>query len=787
MVGTQIGRMGGPRARALLAALLALLVAASIGASEPAQASGAVKADRDGDKIFDDLEAQLESSGPNESVSVIVVLNTPASAPEVRALERAVGSFDVSRRFSIVPAFAATMTGGQVRDLATLVDVQHVELNSRVQISNDTAEQSFGVTKARLDAPSLDGDGDGDPSTYSAADLVAAVLDSGIDTGHRDLDDGKVLAFQDFVNGMTDPYDDNGHGTHVAATIAGDGDARPDLLQQGVAPAAALVGVKVVDSAGDGDEATMIAGIEWSVANKALFGIEALNLSLGLTGSACSDGTDAASLAVDAAEAVGLVVVVAAGNEGPGTCTVKSPGAAADALTVGAMADLGSNGFYDAFFSSRGPTGDGRIKPDVTGPGVNITSARAGSTAGYVTFSGTSMATAFVTGVTLLMLDANPGLSPVQVKDDITQSAVDWARGGDNTTTGSSGADIDYGAGRLDAYAAIEVAGASINTPPELPGHQLLEGNLADTGSAVDYTLPITSTQFPIAATLILPEISGPSAASPDFDLFLFDPDGVQVAGSGSTAREEQFGYQPQTTGTYTLRVSSFAGGGDYLVDVSRPDTYPRPGSGTPLRVPLVPAFVACTEPNATHAEPLDSPSCTPPVLESTLLTTSKIGRGGGFARLDVIAGDPSTADDEADVRIFALATNVQNQSDGSDYDGKAILSTTIRITDRANGPAADQPATTEDARFSIPVDCIATGDPMLGGSCSVDTSTDTLVPGFAREGKRAVISAFSVELLDAGPDSSIDPSSDPLGLGCPPTCGSGDESVFLRQGVFVP
>ena len=102
---------------------------------------------------------------------------------------------------------------------------------------NDSAQASFGVTKARVDA-GVDGDGDGNAATYSKNDLVAAVIDTGIDAAHQDLDEGKVLAFANCIGGcvLAAPFDDNGHGTHVAATIAGEGDARADRLYKGAAP-----------------------------------------------------------------------------------------------------------------------------------------------------------------------------------------------------------------------------------------------------------------------------------------------------------------------------------------------------------------------------------------------------------------------------------------------------------------------------------------------------------------------------------------------------------------------
>ncbi len=214
---------------------------------------------------------------------------------------------------------------------------------------------------------------------------------------------------------------------------------------------------------------------------------------------------------------------------------------------------------------------------------------------------------------------------------------------------------------------------------------------------------------------------------------------------------------------------------------------HPRPGGATPLRVPLVPEFQACTNPDSTHAGPLDAPSCSGPQLESGQLTTSTLGRGGGFARMDVRTGDPGTPEDEADVRIDASARDVQLAAGGSDYSGKVILRSRLRLTDYANGASGDESGTVEDFDLSAPFDCVPSADPATGSTCAIGTTLDALLPGVAVEGRRAVISAFSLMLLDAGADGQISPQSDPLGLGCPPTCGSGDEAVFLRQGVFTP
>ena len=564
----------------VFAALVSLGGAASPGLGgepkDPVEGPSAppIRADLDGNRIFDDLEARLAGMSPAERVSVIVVLDLPATSSRLRGLEAAVGSFDATHRFSGVRGFAGELTKAQIQLFTWLPGVVQVEENSVVRAFNDSAQQSFGVTSARV-AAGVDGDGDGNAATYSKNDLVAAVIDTGIDAGHADLDEGKVIAFANCVGGcrLAAPFDDHGHGTHVAATIAGEGDARSDRLHRGAAPGAALVGVKVLDAAGSGTMADVTAGIEWVTANKDRYGIEAINLSLGASG--CSNGTDVESLAVDKAHAAGLVVAVAAGNAGPGTCTISSPAAARDALTVGAMADMGANGFKQAYFSSRGKTLDGRIKPDVSAPGVSVTSADAGTSSGYIVFNGTSMATPFVAGTALLMLDANPGLSPGAVKSAIMATAVDWGRGGDNKTAGTSGVDVDYGAGRLDSYAAIQSAKGSDlpGDPPAMPQHQLREGSLAQTGATVDYPINVTDTQFPIAATLIHSGVTRATSSTPDFDLYLQKWNGsawADVAAGTSASSSESVTYNG-TPGSYRWETYAYSGSGSYRLTTTRP------------------------------------------------------------------------------------------------------------------------------------------------------------------------------------------------------------------------
>jgi Subtilase family/FG-GAP-like repeat len=256
--------------------------------------------------------------------------------------------------------------------------------------------------------------------------------------------------------------------------------------------------------------------------------------------------------------------------------------------------------------------------------------------------------------------------------------------------------------------------------------------------------------------------------------------DGTVVGDFDATASagSQQSKFVTATGPFFAVLYQDDAGNWGHLATASLP--YPRPGGASPMRVPLVPQFRECTSPTSSHIAPLDFPSCSSPSLQSSLLSISTQGRGQGFARFDVMVGNSSTTADEADVGISLTDSDVRTAAQ-SDYTGKVLLTIPLRITDGSNGPTANEPGTVEDTRFSVPVQCVATAPSSVGSNCNASTTADTLVPGYVREGARTVISAFSVAVLDAGPDGQVSPP------GCPPTCGTGDEQPFQGQGVFAP
>ncbi|MGM0882507.1 MAG: S8 family peptidase [Bacillota bacterium] len=260
--------------------------------------------------------------------------------------------------------------------------------------------------------------------------VTIAVVDTGI-YQHEDLMNPtkRIVAFKDFVNNRISAYDDNGHGTHCAGDAAGNGYASGGQYQ-GPAPSAKLIGVKVLDRMGSGSLSTVIAGVQWCIDNKETYSIDIISMSLGSTATV-SAAEDPVVKIVEKAWTSGMVVCVAAGNEGPEEGTIASPGISPVVITVGAMDDQDTPDRSDdrvAGFSSRGPTIDGVVKPDLLTPGVDIVSLRSPNSyldklskssrvgSRYFSLSGTSMATPVCAGVAALILEKHKDFTPDQVK-----------------------------------------------------------------------------------------------------------------------------------------------------------------------------------------------------------------------------------------------------------------------------------------------------------------------------------------------------------------------------------
>ncbi|MBM0234915.1 S8 family peptidase [Micromonospora sp. STR1_7] len=273
---------------------------------------------------------------------------------------------------------------------------------------------------------------------YTGKGVRVAVLDTGADFTHPDLV-GRVADRADFTAEGGDAVDHNGHGTHVASTIAGTG-AAAHGQRRGVAPDAKLVIGKVLDDHGSGADSGIIAGMEWAATRA-----DVINMSLG--GSDADDGTDPLSLAVDGlSRQTGVLFVIAAGNSGG---AISSPGSAASALTVGAV----DRDDKLADFSSRGPLVTSHVaKPELVAPGVDIVAARAAGTnlqapidRYYEAISGTSMASPHVAGAAALLAQRHPDWTGEKIKAALV-GAADPLTGIDPYAVG---------AGRLNAARAL--------------------------------------------------------------------------------------------------------------------------------------------------------------------------------------------------------------------------------------------------------------------------------------------------------------------------------------------
>ncbi|NNE73664.1 MAG: S8 family serine peptidase [Acidimicrobiales bacterium] len=553
--------MLGLLAAAAAVALLPVTVEAAPGGQPVTDAEPAVgveRADANRNRISDELDAKIADLGPTDTVQVIVMTDGPGS--QARAADR-VGPFVVDQHLPLIDGFSATVTSAQVRGLANSPGVERIQTNGVVSVSNDSAQADHGVLEAQAQY-SVHGTGVG-----------VCIVDTGLDPSHEQLDGGKIAGWLDVIGGQPLPYDDQGHGTHVAATAVGDGTGGPEAAAlRGVAPGADLYGAKVLDATGIGDDAGIVVAIDWC-ANQP--GVDIISMSL--TTESSSDGLDAMSVAANNAVTVhGKTVVAAAGNRGDADETVGGPAAAELVVAVGASAEWSaplaspqrSHGPYLAPFSSRGPTLDGRVKPDVVAPGVTIRSAQAGTTTGYVEISGTSMAAPFVAGVAALALEADPTLTPAQLKAILMDTARDL---------GPAGTDNQWGAGLVDGLAVVAAAGGDDRATP-LPASTHLTGTVPDNGEWFhSFDLTPDAVGHPIALTLLIDgdfpcllELLGIcflQDMEADLDVELRDPAGTLIDQSGcplftdcgTGGRQETLHLMPATAGTYELRVFPFA------------------------------------------------------------------------------------------------------------------------------------------------------------------------------------------------------------------------------------
>lgn len=252
---------------------------------------------------------------------------------------------------------------------------------------------------------------------FTGKGVGIAILDTGI-YPHIDFDT-RIRVFRDFLRGRTVPYDDNGHGTHVAGIAAGSG-VGSDGRCMGAAPGAHLVVGKILDARGNGNLKDVLKAFLWIGENKDRYGVRIVNVSIGSAGIDTRNGP-ALVEGVEKLWDEGLVVVTAAGNMGPKPGSITAPGCSRKVITVG------SSDLLDRYsgISGVGPTKEAVCKPDVVMPGDGILSCAPGNPPAYVEKKGTSMSTPQVSGAIARLLEKDPFLTNVEVKMLLKEAAVD--------------------------------------------------------------------------------------------------------------------------------------------------------------------------------------------------------------------------------------------------------------------------------------------------------------------------------------------------------------------------
>lgn len=271
--------------------------------------------------------------------------------------------------------------------------------------------------------------------------VTVAVLDTGI-SAHPDFD-SRLLAFKDFINDRKHFYDDSSHGTHVCGILAGNGYASSGKFC-GIAPGANLVVGKILDSNGEGSVQDMIEGIKWVLDIREKYKVRILNISVGSELKENSTIEIQLTKYIDKAWEEGLVVVTAAGNQGPMPMTLSPIGVSNQVITVG----CNEGGYFGKNrtnlcenYSGRGPSKYALKKPDIVAPGTDIISCNAACYKhfqkyenAYTKKSGTSMSTPILSGACALAIQKYQNYTNEDIKRKIIYSAVDlnenWSKQG---------------------------------------------------------------------------------------------------------------------------------------------------------------------------------------------------------------------------------------------------------------------------------------------------------------------------------------------------------------------
>ncbi len=380
--------------------------------------------DRDKDGIGDMVELHLNNPiflDLNGTLPVIVDFDHTPTQQDIEMLEREV-DFRMGWNLHLIDALSGRVHTQDILALRDLPGVVMIELDGILEVQMEDVVPVHGVDLAW------------DETGYDGSGVAVAIIDTGLDhlhVGIDDLDDDnstndpKVVAFYDAIaapgetNGTTEPYDDHGHGSHCGGITAGTG--APDFVDVGIAPQARLVGVKVLDGGGSGSFAGVMGGMQWTVDVRYQYNIRTASMSLGGPGAIewTSSEEDSVNRMANEMARAGIALFIAAGNNAV-SAQIGTPGSAEDVITVGAL----DKDTSIAIYSSQGPTEEGRIKPNIAFVGSSVNSVAANTGNGYTAMSGTSMATPGAAGLGALMSQANPDLSPFDIRNIMQETAT---------------------------------------------------------------------------------------------------------------------------------------------------------------------------------------------------------------------------------------------------------------------------------------------------------------------------------------------------------------------------